>query len=122
MKSKTLSLGAMAILLVLVVAVLPLFIRFVSAMEPHYVISGFQDIRAAEAASSQHVNQVQSNASLGETAALPVWRPDPNTDYVCRSPNGSDQPCPEGTFCDGPTQSCISKYVGGPVPTEGYYA
>jgi|LauGreDrversion4_2_1035121.scaffolds.fasta_scaffold11116_6 hypothetical protein len=119
MKNKALSLGTMFILLVLAVAILPLFIRYLSAMEPHFVISGFQDLHGA---SVQQDNRVLSVPSQGSTASLPVWRPDPNTDYICRSPNGSDQPCPEGTFCDGPTQSCVSKYVGGPVPTEGYFA
>jgi len=120
MRNKALSLGSMFILLVLIIAVLPLFIRFVTAIEPHFIISGFQDINAASADSNE--DRVQSAGSMGETAKLPVWRPDPNTDYLCRSPSGSDQPCPEGTFCDGPTQSCVSIYIGGSVPTEGYYA
>lgn len=110
--------GAMLTLLILSVAILPLVVRFVSALEPHYVISGFQDLNAARVEETR--DQV-SVPSMGRTADLPVWRPDPNTDYVCRSPGGGS-PCPEGTFCDGATQSCVATYMGGEVPMEGYYA
>lgn len=114
-------LGAMFILLVAVVMLLPAFIHWLSSMEPHYVISGFQDLNAA-AQVEELRNQVLSAPQLGQTAQLPVWRPDPNTDYVCRSPNGGDQPCPAGTFCDGSSQSCVPLYTDGDVPSEGYYA
>lgn len=114
-------LGSLVVLLVMVVAVLPLVIRWVTAVEPHYVISGFQDLNAA-AAVEETRNQILSAPQMGSTGQLPVWRPDPNTDYVCRSPGGGDHPCPEGTFCDGPSQSCVSLSSGGDVPSEGYYA
>ena len=119
--SKAMGLGAMLLLLILAVAILPILIRYITAVEPHYVISGFQDLKAAANAEETR-DQVVTGTSVGSTAQLPVWRPDPNTDYICRSPNGGDQPCPEGTFCDGATQSCVAQYVGGDVPTEGYYA
>jgi hypothetical protein len=121
MRSKTMGLGAMVVLLILSVVLLPVIVRYVTAVEPHYVISGFQDLNAAAKAEETR-NQVQSVPSMGLTAQLPVWRPDPNTDYLCRSPNGGDQPCPEGTFCDGATQSCVARYIGGAVPSDGYYA
>lgn len=119
-QSKAMGIGAMLVLLLLSVALLPLIVRFVSALEPHYVISGFQDLNAAANVEETH-DQVLSAPAMGRTADLPVWRPDPNTDYVCRSPGGGS-PCPEGTFCDGATQSCVANYVGGEVPVEGYYA
>lgn len=119
-QTKAMGLGAMLVLLVLSVALLPLVIRWLSALEPHFVISGFQDLNAA-AQVGETRDQVMSTPSMGSTANLPVWRPDPNTDYVCRSPGGGS-PCPEGTFCDGATQSCVAQYVGGEVPVEGYYA
>lgn len=114
-------LGAMFVLLVVSVMILPALVRWLSTMEPHYVISGFQDLNAA-ARVEETRDQVLSPPQLGTTAQLPVWRPDPNTDYLCRSPGGGDQPCPEGTFCDGTSQSCIPTHVGGNVPSEGYYA
>lgn len=118
---KAMGIGAMFVLLVISIAILPVFIHYLTALEPHYVISGFQDLNTASKVEEIR-DQVVSTSSMGSTAKLPVWRPDPNTDYICRSPNGSDQPCPEGTFCDGATQSCVAQYVGGDVPVEGYYA
>lgn len=121
MRSKAMGLGAMFAALVVAVVVLPLVVRWLTSMEPHYVISGFQDLNAA-ASVEETRNQVLSAPQMGSTAQLPVWRPDPNTDYVCRSPGGGDQPCPEGTFCDGPSQSCIALSHSGEAPSEGYYA
>ena len=60
--------------------------------------------------------------AIGSASKLPTWRPDPNTNYLCRSPNENGQPCPEGMFCDGTTQSCIPNYVGGSVPSVGYFS
>jgi len=126
-RSRTLGLGAMVALLIVVVMALPLVIRFITVMEPHFV-AGFQDMHGSQAqAEAQVQTQVQVQAqgqvqSVPSVPQLPSWRPDPNTDYMCRSPNGSDQPCPEGSFCDGASQSCISKYVGGDVPSAGYYS
>jgi hypothetical protein len=108
-------------LLVVSVLVLPALVRFVAGQEERFlnpIVSGFQDMAHAQAKETR--DQVHAQAS-GRTAELPVWRPDPNTDYVCRSPNGGP-PCPEGTFCDGASQSCVPLAVGGDVPTEGYYA
>jgi hypothetical protein len=119
--SKAMGLSAMFVLLVIAVVLLPMVVRYVVAVEPHYVISGFQDLNAAAKVEDIR-DQVVSDGAMNRTAQLPVWRPDPNTDYICRSPNGGDQPCPEGTFCDGTSQSCVSQYMGGGVPTEGYYA
>ena len=47
---------------------------------------------------------------------------DPNTAYLCNSPNGSGVPCGEGEFCDGTSQRCVNKTVPGPVPDTGYFA
>lgn len=95
--SKAMGLGAMLLFLVAAVVLLPIVVRFIDKMEPHYV-SGFQDF------------------------AVPTYRPDRNTDYLCSSPNGDGQSCPEGTFCDGSSQQCVSTYVGGEVPDTGYFA
>lgn len=113
MRSKSMGIGAMFVLFVAVVVLLPMFVRFVSRMTgEHYIISGFRDGPDDQVAMS----------STGVAAKLPTWRPDHNTDYLCRSPNEDGNPCPEGTFCDGVDQSCKPLYVGGPVPDMGYYA
>ena len=109
-------LGAMLLFLVVAVTLLPMIVRFVGGMEPHFVVSGFQDMKAEQ---EQLRQPVQQHPSVPQ---LPSWRPDPATDYICRSPNGSDQPCPEGTFCDGSSQSCVPQFVGGDVPSVGYFS
>jgi len=131
--SKSMGLGAMFVLLVIVVALLPVVVRFVERMTyPHFAIQGFQGGPNASP------TQVPSNGysggpssadggvagipAIGATSKLPTWRPDPNTDYLCRSPNEDGTPCPEGTFCDGLDQTCKPVYVGGPVPGMGYFS
>ena len=47
MRSKAMGIGAMFVFLVLAVILLPIVIRYLTAVEPHYVISGFQDLKAA---------------------------------------------------------------------------
>ena len=107
-KSKAMGLGAMMLFLVVAVVILPIVVRFIDKMEPHYV-AGFQNM----------MDGVQNVPSM---PAEKTYHPDANMDFLCRSPNGSGEPCEEGTFCDGPTQSCVKKYVGGEVPEVGYYA
>ena len=104
--SKAMGLGAMLLFLVLAVVLLPIVVRFIDTMEPHYV-SGFE-------------NMVK-NVNIPQGEMQDSYRPNANTDYVCRSPNGGE-PCPEGSFCDGASQSCVKSYVGGNVPDVGYYA
>ena len=104
--SKAMGFGCMLLFLVLAVVLLPIVVRFIDQMEPHYA-SGFE-------------NMVQ-NVNVPQGGIQDSYRPDANTDYVCRSPNGGE-PCPEGSFCDGASQSCIKSYVGGDVPDVGYYA
>lgn len=114
--TKAMGLGAMLILLVAAVVILPMVVRFIDRSEPHYVISGFQNMAPAQGDG----NSVRVPA--GATSAAPAYQPDVNTNYLCRAPNGSSQPCPEGTFCDGLTQSCVPNYVGGNVPDVGYFS
>ena len=120
-RSKSMGIGAMFVLLVVAIIVLPMIVRWVNRNDPFYAISGFQDMTESTGPSSAD-GGVAGIPAIGEASKLPTWRPDPNTDYLCRSPNESGQPCPEGYFCDGTTQSCIPTYVGGPVPTTGYYS
>ena len=123
-RSKAMGLGAMFVLLVVAVVVLPMIVRYVGSMEAHFAISGFQDIapQGTTTGPSNADGGVAGIPAIGSTSKLPTWRPDANTDYLCRSPNEDGQPCPEGYFCDGTTQACIPTYVGGPVPATGYYS
>ena len=64
------------------------------------IISGFE-------------NSMQQ-ASVVNPPAIPPqmsYVPDKNTDYLCRSPNESGVPCPEGSFCDGTQQACVRKTI-----------
>ena len=106
----------MFLLLVVAVAILPMIVRYIDRMEPHYIISGFENPQASVQSVSQDAVQVPSGASSMET----MYRNDSNTEAICRSANG--KPCPEGTRCDGLTQSCVPIYIGGAVPETGYFS
>jgi hypothetical protein len=121
-RSKAMGLGAMFVLLVVAVVVLPMIVRYIGGMEAHYAISGFQDIAPQGNNDPTSSDGVAGVPAIGSASKLPSWRPDANTNYLCRSPNEDGQPCPEGYFCDGTTQACIPTYVGGPVPVTGYYS
>lgn len=120
---KAMGIGAMLVLLVISVVVLPMIVRFVGRIEPHYVVSGFQDLAqsGAVAAPVSGPGPVHVPAHAAGSMAN-MYHPDPNTNFMCGSPNGSGQSCPEGTFCDGLTQSCVPTFVGGAVPDTGYYS
>jgi hypothetical protein len=121
-RSKSMGIGAMFVLLVVAVILLPMVVRYINNIElAHFAISGFQDMTSNGDISSTD-GGVSGVPAIGSASKLPTWRPDPNTNYLCRSPNEDGTPCPEGYFCDGTTQSCIPTYVGGPVPTTGYYS
>jgi hypothetical protein len=123
-RSKSMGIGAMFVLLVVVVILLPMVVRYLGSMDVHFGISGFEDMPTTDSHSkpSSANGEVAGIPAIGSASKLPTWRPDPNTDYLCRSPNEDGQPCPEGYFCDGTTQACIPTYVGGPVPSTGYYS
>ena len=120
-RSKSMGIGAMFVLLVVAVVLLPMVVRYIGRMETHFMISGFQDMAVSSGPSSAD-GGVAGIPAIGSASKLPTWRPDPNTDYLCRSPNEDGNPCPEGFFCDGTTQACIPTFVGGPVPSTGYYS
>lgn len=105
-QSKAMGIGGMLIFLVVAVVVLPIIVRYIDNMEPHYVVSAFEDM------------QVENVPSVGHMAD---GGRDNNTTYMCNV-DESGKSCPEGTFCDGATKSCISNYVGGPVPSTGYFS
>lgn len=132
--SKGMGLGAMFVLLVIVIVLLPMVVRFIERMTlPHFAIQGFQGGPNASPQKQDITSTYSSGPSsadggvagvpaIGSASKLPTWRPDANTDYLCRSPNEDGTPCPEGTFCDGLDQTCKPVFVGGPVPGIGYFS
>jgi len=123
---------AMVILLILAVTLLPMIVRYVNRMESGYLdgfamvpVSGFRDYMTPLDVVNDSADQgVTDIPAIGRSSQLPSWRPDLNTNYLCRSPNESGTPCPEGQFCDGTTQACVPVYAGGNPNKNyvGYYA
>lgn len=97
-KSKNMGIVALFVVLIVVVAFSTVLLRYLFR-----ITSGFTDL-----------------SGITSSNQTPVQ--DPNTAYLCNSPNGSGVPCGEGEFCDGTSQRCVKKYVGGSVPDTGYYA
>lgn len=97
-KSKNMGIVALFVVLIVVVAFSTVLLRYLFR-----VTSGFTDL-----------------SGITSSNQTPVQ--DPNTAYLCNSPNGSGVPCGEGEFCDGTSQRCVKKYVGGSVPDTGYFA
>lgn len=93
---------SMLVLLVAAVVVLPWVVRMLVRS-----VSGFEDTPVAP----------QMGVSQGRG-----YVPDPNTDYICSSPNGSSDPCPEGQFCNGATKSCQQKTVPAMGGIDGYFS
>jgi hypothetical protein len=107
---KAMGLGTMFVLLVVCVALLPMLVRYIDTIDVHYNISGFEN----------SIPQVSTDSTMrGKNVTI---ERDSNTNYMCNSPNGNGESCPEGTFCDGTTQSCVSIYPRGGGEVVGYYA
>lgn len=116
--------GAMVVLLVIAVTLLPMIVRYVNRMEPHFV-AGFRNYMSPIDYDGDSTDQgVTDIPAIGRSSKLPTYRPDLNTNYLCRSPNESGVPCPEGQFCDGTTQSCVPVAMFGDPNKNyvGYYA
>lgn len=97
--------GAMLVLLGLIVAFVPMILRWLN-----YSVAGFDDME---------VKAVPQPASMQASQ----YRPDANTDYLCRSPNDSGVPCPEGEFCDGTIQACQKKTMPSMIDqVVGYFS
>jgi len=110
-KSNALGITAMIIVLVIVVALSTVAMRYVFRN-----MSGFQDAISGTPIQVPLQGPQQSDTQMSY--------PDKNTGYFCRSPNGSGQPCPEGQFCDGPTQSCLPVGIFGQMANllPGYFS
>lgn len=88
--------------------ILPQIVEWINREEAHFIISGFQDM-----AQQQDVAQPPSSPPSSTTFPVsPFFR-----SGVC---NGI--PCPEGTFCDDVSQTCISLNAKGEVPDTGYFS
>jgi len=111
-RSKSMGIGAMFVLLVVVIILLPIVVRYIDRMDVHYSISGFQGYSDDEVKSVPHVASAPNSNYV----------PDPNTAYLCNSPNNSGESCPEGTFCDGASQTCLKKTVPATSDAMGYYS
>jgi hypothetical protein len=126
--TKPMGIVAMLVLLALVVAFLPSLIRYIGQVEVHYIVSGFEDMvqeekeMAQAQAEENAIADVAMNPSNDQAfidvpaAARGNSLATGHADPFCR------KACPEGSFCDGHSQSCIPNYVGGNVPSDGYYA
>jgi len=97
-KSKNMGIVALFVVLIVVVVFSTVLMRYFFS-----ITSGFTDL-----------------SGITSSNQTPVQ--DPNTAYLCNSPNGSGIPCGEGEFCDGTSQKCVKKTVPGPVPDTGYFA
>lgn len=103
-RAKHLTMGGMLVLLFVAVAVLPMVLKLVG-----FSVSGFSDME---------VQRVPQPAEMRQSEYVP----DRNTDYICRSPNDSGIPCPEGQFCDGTRQVCEKKTVPALGEIIGYFS
>ena len=123
--SKAMGIGAMLVILVLVVAFLPALIRYIGEVEVHYIVSGFEDMVEEKAHQEQQEHQEKQESAFVDhdqafidvpSAARGQSLSTGQADPFCR------KACPEGSFCDNHSKSCVSNYVGGNVPSDGYYA
>ena len=119
------SIIAMLVLLALIVAFLPALIRYIGEVEVQYIVSGFEDMMEQKAQEhAQEDAQHQESAFVDHdqafidvpSAARGMSLATGHADPFCR------KACPEGSFCDGHSNSCVPNYVGGNVPSDGYYA
>ena len=118
MNPKAMGIGSMFIFLILAVVLLPMIVRYIGMNEqPFFSISGFEDCTPSANP------QLYKVPEIAATAGLPTWRPDPNTNYLCRSPNESGTPCEEGWFCDGTTQRCVKQFPESNINlSHGYFS
>ena len=97
-KSHAMGIASMIAVLGVVVALSTIAMRYV-----YRNLSGFEDLISGE--------PIQVPGTVMASDQTPT--PDRNTAFLCRSPNGSGNPCPEGQFCDGKTQNCLPVGVFG---------
>lgn len=106
--------GIMSLFIVLIIVVALSTVIMRSIMSS---INGFEDAPAA-----------QSMAALTTASGYDGQTPPTMNGMIsplCRSPNGSGQPCDDANFCDGTTQACVKKAMFGSSDlngVDGYYS
>ena len=106
--------GIMSLFIVLIVVVALSTVIMRSIMKS---MSGFEDAPAS-----------QSMAALTTSSGYDGQTPPTMNGMIsplCRSPNGSGQPCDDANFCDGTTQTCVKKAMFGSSElngVDGYYS
>lgn len=103
--------------LFLSVWLLPKIVAWIEREEVHFVISGFQDL-----ASSHPVHTESVSTSQVSTSQVSVPPMEQRSSPFFRSGMCNGTPCPEGTFCDEVSQTCISLYPSSETPDTGYYS
>lgn len=111
-KGKSQHMGVLTLFIVLIVVIV------LSTVGMRYImraISGFEDVTVPST-----LPPSGSGLASDQTPS-----PDRNTAYLCRSPNGSGQPCPDNMFCDGTKQQCVPKALfmtDNSHPLPGYFS
>ena len=101
---KQMGIMSLFIVLIVVVGISTFFMRSI-------LLSGFEDAPAS-----------QSMAALTSSSGYDGQTPSSMngmTSPLCRSPNGSGQPCDDATFCDGQSQGCVKKAMFGNSNLDG---
>ena len=106
--------GIMSLFIVLIIVVALSTVIMRSIMSS---INGFENAPASQ-------SMAELTTSSGYDGQTP---PSMNgmVSSLCRSPNGSGQPCDDANFCDGSSQSCVKKAMFGSSDlngVDGYYS
>lgn len=111
--------GIMSLFIVLIVVVALSTVIMRSIMSS---INGFEDAPAAQNMAAQSMAALTTSSGYdGQTPPTMNGMISP----LCRSPNGSGQPCDDANFCDGTTQTCVKKAMFGSSDlngVDGYYS
>jgi hypothetical protein len=102
------------LMLLAAVWILPKIVEWINREEAHFIISGFQDLSQQE---EKGESLSQESLSSSPPSPPPVKTSPFFLSGVC---NGI--PCPEGTFCDDVSQTCISLSPPGTAPDTGYFS
>jgi hypothetical protein len=111
---KAMGIGAMFVLLILAVVLLPMIVRYIGKNDRYYSISGFQNPES---------DVMYTVPSVVASSQPPHYVPDIYTNYSCNSPpNSGYMPCKEGQFCNGTLGECIDISPKKTNKVEGYYS
>jgi hypothetical protein len=77
---KAMGIGAMFVLLILAVVLLPMIVRYIGKNTYHYSISGFENPAS---------DTIEIPSAVAQSYQSPNYVPDRYTNYLCRSPPNS---------------------------------